>query len=139
MSKLQQRFFTFLPAFILLVNQIIIMFIRPTFGQVKYGFVSDVLGWLPNYLAPLGFVTLGMLLIILLIELKIEAKFSRFYNIYMIFISVIALIGFIWWEYIQKRNSLVFDIADIYATICGVLTGYLIFLLLYVNRKLTTQ
>ncbi len=135
MNKPQKYIISFLPAAIFLFNQILIMFIRPIIPANRFELLSEIFGWLPNYLASVGFVLMSMLLLIIIKELKLDKKYARYYNIYMIFISVIALFGFIWWENQQKNNSMIYDLKDIYATVCGVITGYSIFLILYFKHK----
>jgi hypothetical protein len=135
-SQIKSGFFYFVPVLIFIINDIIRDYIRPIYGERKFGIWSIILGWMPNYLAGLGMVMIGIILFRLILDFNEGNNYYRYKYQYISLISVITIIGLTWWEYEQKNGRLIFDLNDIYATICGVLTGYIIFIILIFKGKL---
>lgn len=132
MSKIKLVFFYFSPVLIFFANDIV-RNIRPFLGQSKYVFLSLIFGWLPNYLAALGFVLLGQICLKFYLEISGNKNYRQYIYKFMGLIVVVTTAGLIWWEFEQKIGQLVFDKNDIYATIGGALTGYLFFFILARN------
>jgi hypothetical protein len=133
---LQKGINAFLPAFIFISNELIRTYIRPIYGQTKYGMISAILGWLPNLFAGLGITLLGGLILILIGELKIETSIKLRIFIIVIFF-IISVIGLIIHEITQKGSVLYYDVNDIWASIAGALLGCIV--LLVQNLKLHKQ
>ena len=130
MNKNKLLIFYFSPVLIFFANEVFMSYIRPIYGLRKYGLLSTILGWLPNYFAAFGFILLGLILFKFIIDINKNKNYYSYIYKYMSLISFISLTGLIWWEFEQKNGKLIYDINDIYATIGGVLCGYLIFLIL---------
>lgn len=127
MTKSQKRFFSVLPAIILISSELIRTYLRPVYGLKKYGVISEILGWLPNFLAPLGFITIGITVVILMEDIS-SKQFTKQQSILLLMaLSVVGLLGFIGHEVTQKETGLVYDVNDIYATCVGTLFGALLF------------
>jgi hypothetical protein len=139
MNKKQQFLFYFSPAIIFFANDFVRSYLRPIYGFRKYGLFSNILGWLPNYFAGLGFVLLGLISFRFIIEITKHKNYYKYYYNYMNLITVLSAVGLIWWEFEQKNGKLIYDKNDINATIVGVLSGYLIFLILMFRNLLDTK
>jgi len=124
-----------LPALIFILNELIRTYLRPVYGQRRYGLVSETLGWLPNFLAPLGFMSLAIV-IVMLTEGSSDQLMSRKSRLLLLSAFVIiGLTGFLLHEMSQKGTGLTFDIGDIYATIAGVFLGAWLFYLVLLKNK----
>lgn len=137
--KQKKRLVLFLPALILILNELIRTFLRPIYGQRKYGLLSEILGWLPNFLAPLGFMSFAIV-IVTLMEGSSDKPVSKKSKLLLLFaFTFIGLAGFLLHEMTQKGTGLIFDINDIYATVAGILLGVYLFyfILLKKNPKLS--
>ena len=136
MKKIKLILFYFSPVIIFFANDIVRSYLRPIYGLRKYGCISTVLGWLPNYFAGFGFVLLGLILFKFIIDLFKDKNYYSYIYKYMTLITILSAVGLILWEFAQKNGKLIYDINDIYATIGGLLTGYLIFLILMLKGLL---
>lgn len=136
MTKTKKRLFYILPAFIFILNEAIRTYIRPVYGQKKYGLLSEILGWLPNLLAGLGILSLGISLILLLQDIKDETIAKKTKLFLLIVISFASLTGLILHEITQKGTGLYYDLQDILASIAGVGLGCILyyFVLLRENK-----
>jgi hypothetical protein len=79
---------------------------------------------MPNYLAGLGFMVLGVAILALAGDLTRDARLPFLAHRFMLLMAAVALLGLIGWEFAQRSGRLVFDVHDIFATVGGVLTGY---------------
>ncbi|ETZ22203.1 hypothetical protein [Pedobacter sp. V48] len=135
MTRQKSRLILFLPALILIMNELIRTFLRPIYGRREYGLLNEILGWLPNFLAPLAFMSMAIVIIILVegSSGKLVSKKSKLLLIFAF--AIIGLTGFLVHEITQKGTGLTFDVNDIYATIAGVFVGaYLFYLILLKNK-----
>jgi hypothetical protein len=139
LNKIQQFIFYFSPAIIFFANDIVRNYLRPIYGLRKFGLLSNILGWLPNYFAGFGFVLLGLISFKFFIEITKHKNYYNYFYKYMNLITVLSAVGLIWWEFEQKKGKLIYDKNDIYATIGGVLSGYAIFLILESRNLLDTK
>jgi uncharacterized membrane protein len=130
MRKKQQYFLYFSPLIIFFANDFVRNNLRPKYGADKYELLSVILGWLPNYLAGLGFVLLGLAAAKLISEINKRRISHKHLLWFVTLVSVISAAGLIWWEFEQKSGKLIYDMNDIFATIGGVLSGYVAFLIL---------
>ena len=137
MTNIKFKFLSYTTAFLMCLIEIIRTFIRPIYGKKEFGNISYVLGWLPNYLAGLTLVLLGAMLIKPFIENQDINRINKIKNIYMLIVSVLSLAGLILWEIEQKTSNLYYDINDIYASIFGVICGYVIYR--YLDHKKTFE
>ena len=135
MTQQKSRLILFLPALILILNELIRTFLRPIYGQRQYGLLSDILGWLPNFLAPLGFMSIAIVIVIL-VQSSSGKPIPKKYKILLLFVfTIVGLTGFLLHEMTQKGTGLIFDIADIYATVAGIFLGAYLFFLLQQNNS----
>lgn len=116
-----------LPAMVLFCNSLVIEVLRPAFRSGAHPYLAFVLGWMPNYLAGLGFVVLGAALLALAWDLTRNARLPGLAHPLMLLLAAVSLLGLIGWEFAQLSGRLVFDVLDILATVGGVLTGYGLF------------
>lgn len=100
--------------------------LRPRFGTAEHGLTSGILGWLPNYLAGLGFVLLVIATLSLVDALGGLPVLTRYRGWLIGFAAVASAAGLCAWELAQLEGNLVFDVADIWASIGGATTGWLI-------------
>lgn len=100
--------------------------LRPRFGAAEHGLVSDLLGWLPNYLAGLGFVSIVLATLSLVDALGGAPVLTRYRGWLIGSATVAAAAGLTAWEFAQLEGNLIFDVADIWASIGGAATGWLI-------------
>jgi len=123
MTKTTSRIFQVVPALVFIGNELIRTYVRPIYGQKKYGILSEVLGWLPNLLAGFGIITLAIAVIILVQIIDTKALSTRMKWLVLILSAFIALAGLILHEVFQKNTGLYYDIQDIIASITGVALG----------------
>ena len=100
--------------------------LRPRFGAAEHGVISGILGWLPNYRAGLGFVLIVLATLSLVDALGGAPLLTRYRGWLIGSATVAAAAGLIAWELAQLEGNLVFDVADIWASIGGAATGWLI-------------
>lgn len=115
------------PAVVFFANSLVIEGLRPAFRSGSRPSLSFVLGWMPNYLAGLGFMVLGVAILALAGDLTRDARLPGLAYPFMLLVAAVSLIGLIGWELAQLSGRLVFDVHDILATVGGVLTGYGVF------------
>jgi hypothetical protein len=127
MTNIKFKFLSYTTAFLMCLIEIIRTFIRPIYGKKEFGNISYILGWLPNYLAGLTLVLLGAMLMKEVIKNQSVTKIKKTKNSYMFMVAVLSLAGLILWEFEQKNRSLYYDKDDIYASIFGVICGYLLY------------
>jgi hypothetical protein len=123
MTKTTSRIFQFLPAIVFIGNELIRTYLRPIYGQKKYGIISHILGWLPNLLAGFGIITLVISVIILVQMLDAKALSIKLKWLILIVCAVVSLAGLILHEVFQKNTGLHYDVQDIIASIAGVALG----------------
>lgn len=123
MTKTTSRIFQFLPAIIFIGNELIRTYLRPIYGQKKYGIISHVLGWLPNLLAGFGMMTLAISVIILVQMLDAKTLSTKMKWLVLTVCAVVSLAGLILHEIFQKNTGLHYDVQDILASIAGVAIG----------------
>lgn len=110
-------------------------FLRPVFGKGQ-GFVPELLGVLPNFLAAFGipFVILGAYYCCM-VEIErsnpnslksVELSKGQLAVAFLIVALFIAA-GLISWEYLQMDSNLVYDYKDIVATIVGSIASFYVF------------
>lgn len=136
MTKSTKRFFLLLPAIIIIANEVIRTYIRPIYGKQEFGIISEILGWLPNFLASLGFITIGISLAILIQDISNKPLTKKQSILVLSIFIVIGLLGFIGHEINQKETELFYDLNDIYATVIGVLAGSLLFYFTIIKNKI---
>lgn len=135
MTPQKSKLIFLLPVLILTLNELIRTFLRPIYGQKKYGFLSEVLGWLPNFLASLSFMSIAIVTIIIM-QGSSDKPISRKHKILFLFASsALGLTGFLLHEMSQKGTGLTFDVGDIYATIAGIFLGAALFYFMLLNKK----
>lgn len=135
MKQQKGRLFFFLPISILILNELIRTFLRPVYGQRRYGLLSETLGWLPNFLGSISLMSIAIV-IVMFIQGSSEKPFSRKYKVLFLFAAtVIGLTGFILHEMSQKGTGLTFDMSDIYATVAGILLGACLFYFMLLNKQ----
>jgi H+/Cl- antiporter ClcA len=135
MTRQKSKLIFFLPALILILNELIRTFLRPIYGRRKYGLLSETLGWLPNFLAPLGFMSMAIVTVIL-VEGSSDKLVSKKSKLLLLFaFTIIGLTGFLVHEMTQKGTGLTFDVDDIYATVAGVFLGAYLFYLVLLKKK----
>ncbi|WP_288881794.1 hypothetical protein [Pedobacter panaciterrae] len=135
MTRQKNRLILFLPAIILILNELVRTFLRPMYGRKEYGLVSQTLGWLPNFLAPLAFMSIAIVIIIL-VEGSSDKLVSKKSKLLLLFaFAITGLTGFLVHEITQKGTGLTFDVNDIYATIAGVFFGTYLFYIILLNKK----
>lgn len=139
MNKKQQLLFYFSPVVIFSANDFVRSYLRPIYGLSKYDLLSNILGWLPNYFAGLGFVLLGLISFKLISDISKNKAFNKHIYNYMTLISIISAVGLIWWEFEQKNGNLIYDKNDIFASIGGVSSGYLVFIILTFKNFFETR
>jgi hypothetical protein len=123
-KKISKKLFTFLPAIIFISDELIATYIRPVFGLRKFGLISNILGWLPNFNAGLGMTLLGGIIISEVVnKVKIEVKLKIALILFVLIMTIFLLVRH---EINQIGTGLCYDIADIYATIIGSILGTLI-------------
>lgn len=129
MTKTATRIFYVIPTLIFIINEGIRTYIRPIYGQKKYGLISEILGWLPNFLAGLGLMTLGITIVLLTQHITNQGISLKAKVILLVIISAVALTGLILHEISQKDTGLYYDSQDIFATIAGVVLGGILYFL----------
>ena len=127
MTKRNKNILFLLPIFTIFGNEWIRTFIRPKYGKKEFSLISEILGWLPNFLAAFGFLTMGVSLIIILQDASQKQLTKRQGNLVLIVLVLMGLIGFIGHEVTQKGTGLIYDINDIYATFAGIALGSFLF------------
>lgn len=128
MTATQRRGLLWLPAAIFILNDLIRTYVRPVYGRRQYGPLSWVLGWLPNLLAPIGFVGIGMLVVLLLQSQQQGQLVARRWRWWLLLALVVAsLVGFIQHEFAQRGSGLYYDVDDIWATVAGTALGALLY------------
>ena len=133
-SATKIRVLSCIPLFLFVAMELIRSFVRPVFGQRKSGIISNILGWLPNFLAASAIISLGALVIIL-IDQNINKPFSQKQNLLLLItVSVVSLAGLITHEITQKGTGLYYDVNDIYATIAGTILGFVCYYLILIRR-----
>ena len=135
MTKSQKRYYSLLPTGILICSELIRTYIRPIYGLKKFGMISEILGWLPNFLAPLGFITIGIPIVILIEDISSKQITKRQSILLLIALTVVGLLGFIGHEVTQKGTGLFYDVNDIYATCIGIFFGALLFYWAIIRAK----
>lgn len=113
-------------------------FIRPVYGKSEYGIISTILGWLPNFLAAFGIISLGVLLLMILMYAEDAKKkhIPKKHQLIVLTITfAIALIGLLVHEVTQKGTGLYYDINDIYVTIAGCLAGFIFYYYVLLRSK----
>lgn len=116
----------FAPLIVFSVLDVVRGVLRPRFGTAEHGLISGILGWLPNYLAGLGFVLIVLATLSLVDALGGAPVLTRYRGWLIGSASLAAAAGLIGWELAQLDGNLVFDVADIWASIAGAATGWLI-------------
>jgi hypothetical protein len=135
MAHQKGKLIFFLPISILMLNELIRTFLRPIYGQRRYGLLSEILGWLPNFLGSISFMSIAIV-IVTIIQGSSDQPLSRKYRVLFLFAAiVIGLTGFILHETSQRRTGLTFDISDIYATVAGIFLGASLFYFMLINKK----
>jgi hypothetical protein len=110
-------------------------FLRPVFGKGQ-GFVPELLGVLPNFLAAFGipFVVLGAYYCCMAEldrsnpnSLKSFELSKGQLTVAFLIVTLFITAGLISWEYLQMDSNLVFDYKDIVATIVGSIVSFHVF------------
>lgn len=127
MKSNRRTFLYLLPAVVFFCNGLVIESLRPAFRSGSHPYLAFVLGWMPNYLAGLGFMALGIAILALAGDLTRDARLPGLAHPFMLLVAAGSLLGLIGWEFAQQAGRLVFDVDDILATVGGVLTGYGLF------------
>ena len=139
MAKTKERLFYFLPPLLFLTNEAVRTYIRPIYGQKKYGIWSEILGWLPNFLAGLGIMALGIGMVLFSQSISDKTVPKKTKTIILIALTAIALTGLILHEITQKGTGLYYDNQDIFATIAGVFLGVVLYYLVLLRNKTITE
>lgn len=135
MAQQKGKLVFFLPISILILNELIRTFLRPIYGQRRYGLLSEILGWLPNFLGSISLMSIAIVIVII-IQGSSDKPLSRKYKVLILFAAtLIGLTGFILHEMSQKGTGLIFDISDIYATVAGIFFGASLFYFMLLNKK----
>jgi len=135
MAQQKGKLVFFLPISILILNELIRTFLRPIYGQRRYGLLSEILGWLPNFLGSISLMSIAIVIVII-IQGSSDKPLSRKYKVLILFAAtLIGLTGFILHEMSQKGTGLIFDISDIYATVAGIFFGAPLFYFMLLNKK----
>ncbi|RZL44798.1 MAG: hypothetical protein EOP00_18985 [Pedobacter sp.] len=134
MTKTTSRIFQFLPAIVFIGNELIRTYLRPIYGQKKYGIISHILGWLPNLLAGFGIITLVISVIILVQMLDAKALSIKLKWLILIVCAFVSLAGLILHEVFQKNTGLHYDVQDIIASIAGVVLGVVTYYFVLLRR-----
>ena len=127
MKSNARAFLYLLPAVVFFGNSLVIEGLRPALRSGSHPYLAFVLGWMPNYLAGLGFMVLGVAILALAGNLTRDARLPGLAHPFMLLMAAVSLLGLIGWELAQLSGGLVFDVHDILATVGGVLTGYGLF------------
>lgn len=139
MTKTKERLFYFLPPLIFISNELIRSHIRPIYGQKKYGIWSEILGWLPNFLAGFGILALGIGILLFSQNISDKKMLRKTRIVALIAISIIALSGLILHEITQKDTGLYYDTQDISATVGGVLLGVVLYYFMLLRKPSNHQ
>lgn len=123
MKKIAEAIFTFLPLILFATSNLIITKLRPVYGLKKYGLISDILGWLPNFISSFGFMILGIVIFKISFQIRKKTWSKKSGIIFSVIWTIICLLGFIINEFSQKGTRLYFDVNDIFATITGTFLG----------------
>ena len=124
MKSNRMAFLYLLPAAVFFGNSLVIEGLRPAFRSGSHPYLAFVLGWMPNYLAGLGFMVLGVAILALVGDLTRDTRLPGLAHPFMLLIAAVSLLGLIGWEIAQLSGKLVFDVHDILASVGGVLSGY---------------
>jgi hypothetical protein len=116
-----------LPAVVFFGNSLVIEGLRPAFRSGSHPYVAFVLGWMPNFLAGLGFMVLGAAILAFAWDLTRDARLPGLAHPFMLLVAAVSSLGLVGWEFAQLSGRLVFDVHDLLATVGGVLTGYGLF------------
>ena len=127
MKSNARAFLYLLPAVVFFGNSLVIEGLRPALRSGSHPYLAFVLGWMPNSLAGLGFMVLGVAILALAGNLTRDARLPGLAHPFMLLMAAVSLLGLIGWELAQLSGGLVFDVHDILATVGGVLTGYGLF------------
>ena len=124
-----------------LTNEAVRTYIRPIYGQKKYGIWSEILGWLPNLLAGFGIMAFAVGIVVFIEELNGKKIRQKAKIIGLFFTTLVAGTGLIIHEISQKSGGLYYDIDDIIATIVGIAFGIILyyFALLRENKNDSKQ
>lgn len=141
MQMNRKSLFYILPAFIFISNELIRTYIRPEYGKKKYGLLSEILGWLPNFLAGFGIIAFAVGIVVFIEELNGKKFGQKAKIIGLFFTTLVAGTGLIIHEISQKSGGLYYDIDDIFATIVGIAFGIILyyFALLRKNKNDSKQ
>ena len=139
MTKTKERLFYFLPPLIFLTNEAVRTYIRPIYGQKKYGIWSEILGWLPNFLAGFGIMALGIGIVLFSQNISDKTVPKKTKTIILITLTATALTGLILHEVTQRGTGLYYDTQDIFATIAGVFLGVMLYYFMLLRNKLITE
>ena len=120
MKSNARAFLYLLPAVVFFGNSLVIEGLRPALRSGSHPYLAFVLGWMPNYLAGLGFMVLGVAILALAGNLTRDARLPGLAHPFMLLMAAVSLLGLIGWELAQLSGGLVFDVHDI-------LTGYGLF------------
>ncbi|MBD3581267.1 hypothetical protein [Flavobacterium selenitireducens] len=142
MNNATTRFFLALPAIVFIGSEAIRTFVRPVYGKSQYGWASDILGWLPNFLAAFGCMTFGLAFVLLMraattIEIRPGRKL-----LLLGAVAAVTLAGLILHEIFQTGTGLHYDPNDIMATVAGVICGAALYMLVLRrpdSRSMTTS
>lgn len=134
MTTTTVRIFQIIPALVFIGNELIRTYIRPIYGQKKYGIISEILGWLPNLLAGFGIITLAIAAIILAQSIEAKALPMKMKWLVLILSAFVALTGLVLHEVFQKNTGLYYDVQDIMASIAGVVIGVIAYYLVLLRK-----
>ncbi|SNR73970.1 hypothetical protein SAMN04488009_3518 [Maribacter sedimenticola] len=127
MTKKEATYFSFIPAIIFVGLELIRTFIRPIYNQNEHPIINNILGWLPNFLAGFGILSGSAAIIIIGEYLLSLTIFNKHKLLVLLATNIIALVGLIGHEVLQKGTGLIYDIEDVYATLGGVLLGNILY------------
>lgn len=123
MSTATMRFLIVLPAIVFVGIEAIRTFVRPVYGQSQYGWISFVLGWLPNFLAAFGCMAFALSIIVLVQQATDKLLAWRLKLAMLSAVTFLTLTGLILHEVFQAGTGLFYDADDVAATIAGVVIG----------------
>lgn len=135
MKKIQETIFSFSPLILFATSNLIITKIRPVYGLKKFGIISDILGWLPNFVSSFGFMLLGIVIFKISFQIRKKNWSKKNGIIFSTIWTIICLLGFTINEFSQKGTKLYFDVNDIFATIASTFLGSIIAYRQLINVK----